>query len=240
VQQTSVTISAETDESARIEGARQLGVQPGDVEVVPIDEKTYAVSTKNMPGQFDIAVLEDKMGAVIRTITPPLGKGKPVTVEDIEHALADLKIVFGINKDVINTIVSEVINSGDPQNDIQVATGEPAKSGQDGRIDLKIGQDAVNKDPNANMMVKPDQILAVRIPATKGTPGRNIFGEEVPAKMGNEIDFASGDNVTVTNDGNTLTARQYPYGGHIWYRSINLEEGVGRKSGQGRQVRDVG
>ena len=206
---TTVTISAETDKSARIEGARQLGVQPEDVEVIRVNEKMYAASIKNMPGQFDIAVLEDKMGAVARTITPPLGNGKPVTVEDIEHALADLKIVFGINKDVINNMVSEVINTATPRNNIQIAAGEPAKSGQDGRIDLKIGQDAVNKDPNANMMVKPDQIIAVRIPATKGTPGRNIFGEEVPARQGNEIDFASGDNVTVTKDGNTLMAAIY-------------------------------
>ncbi len=209
MQPSTVTVSVETDKSARIEGARQLGVQPEDVKVVLVDEKTYAVSIKNMPGQFDIAVSEDKMGAAIRTITPPLGKGKPVTVEDIEHALADLKIVSGIDKEVIKNVVPEVINTGTPGNDIQVAVGEPAESGQDGRIDLKIGQDAVNKDPKANMMVKPDQIVAVRIPAAKGTPGRNIFGEEVPARMGNEADFATGDNVTVTKDGNTILAAIY-------------------------------
>jgi uncharacterized protein (DUF342 family) len=209
MQHTTATVSAETEKSARIEGARLLGVQPDDVKVVPIDEKTFAVSIKNMPGRFDIVVSEDKMGAAIRTITPPLGKGQPVTVEDIEHALADLKIVFGINKEVIQNIVSEVINTGTLRNDIQVAAGEPAESGRDGRIDLKIGQDAVNKDPNANMMVKPGQILAVRIPPTKGTPGRNIFGEEVPAKKGNEADFTFGDNVTVTKDGNTLMAAIY-------------------------------
>lgn len=209
MQHTTVSVSAETDKSARIEGARQLGVQPDDVKVVPVDEKTYVVSIKNMPGQFDIAVSEDKMGAAIKTITPPLGKGTPVTVEDIENALADLRIVFGINKEVIKNIVSEVINSATPGNNIQVAVGEPAKSGQDSRIDLKIGQDAVNKDPKANMMVKPGQIIAVRIPATKGTPGRNIFGEEVPARKGNEVDFDSGDNVTVTKDGNTITAAIY-------------------------------
>ena len=209
MQHTTVTVSVKTDKSARIEGARQLGVQPDDVNVVPVDEQTYAVSIKNMPGQFDITISEDKMGAAIGTITPPLGKGKPVTVEDIEHALADLKIVFGINKEVIKNIVSEVINTGTPCNNIQVAVGDPAESGQDGRIDLKIGQDAVNKDPSANMMVKPDQIVAVRIPAAKGTPGRNIFGEEVPARMGNEVDFSSGENVTVTKDGNTLLAAIY-------------------------------
>ena len=137
MQQTTITISAETDENARIEGAQQLGVQPEDVEIVSIDEKTYAVSIKDMPGQFDIGVLDDKMGAVIRTITPPLGRGKPVKVEDIEHVLADLKIVFGIDKKAIKNTVSEVINTRTSCNSIQVAAGEPAQNGQDGRIDRK-------------------------------------------------------------------------------------------------------
>lgn len=85
MQQTSVTISGENKKTARMEGARQLGVQPQDVKVVQVDETTYAVSVKNMPGQLKIAVREDKMDAVIETITPPLGKGKPVTVEDIKQ-----------------------------------------------------------------------------------------------------------------------------------------------------------
>jgi hypothetical protein len=39
MQHTTVTVSLETDKSARIEGARQLGVQPDDVNVVPVDEQ---------------------------------------------------------------------------------------------------------------------------------------------------------------------------------------------------------
>jgi hypothetical protein len=209
MRQTTVTVSAEIDKAARIEGAQQLGVQPDEVTVVQVDETTYAVSIKNAPGQFDIAVWEDKMGAAIETITPPLGNGKPLTVEDIEHALADLNIVVGINKEVIENIVSEVVDTGTPLNNIQVAAGEPAKSGKDGRIELKIGRGAVNKDPNANSMVKTDQIVAVRIPGTKGMPGRNIFGEKVPAKDGKDVNFAAGDNVIITEDGSTFIAALY-------------------------------
>jgi uncharacterized protein (DUF342 family) len=206
---TTVTVCAENNKTARIQGARQLGVQPDEVKVVPVDETTYAVSLKNMPGQFKIAVREDKMGAVIETITPPSGRGNPVTLEDIEHALAGLGIVFGVNKKVIETIVSQVVDTGTPFNNIQVAAGEPAKAGQDGRMDFKIGQDAVNKDPDANRMVKPDQIIAVRISAGKGTSGTNIFGEQVPPIRGNDVDFAAGDNVTVSKDGNTFIAALY-------------------------------
>lgn len=209
MQRTTATISVENKKTARIEGARKLGVQPDQVEVIQVDETTYAVSIKNMPGQFEITVQEDKMGAVIETITPALGNGKPVKVEDIEHALADMGIIFGINEEVIKNIVSEVMDTGTSRNNIQIAAGEPARAGKDGRIDLKIGQDAVNKDPNANRIVKPGQIVAVKISAGKGTPGRNIFGEEIPSRKGIEVDFTPGENVTVSQDGNTFVSAIY-------------------------------
>jgi uncharacterized protein (DUF342 family) len=209
MQQTTATISAENSKIARIEGARQLGVQPDEIDVVQVDEALYAVSVKSMPGQFEIAVREDKMSAVIETITPPLGNGKPVTIEDIEHTLADLGIIFGINKENIKSIVSEVVKTGASRNNVEIAAGEPAKAGEDGRIDLKIGQDAVNKDPNANRMVKSGQVIVVRTPAEKGIPGRNIFGEEVPASRGKDMDFDPGANVTVSNDGKTFCSAIY-------------------------------
>lgn len=209
MQLTTVSISAENSKLARIEGARQLGVQPDEVEVVQVDKTNYTVSIKNLPGQFKIVVREDKMSAVIETITPPVGNGKPVTVEDIEHALGDLGIVFGINKEILKNIVSEVAKTGASRENKQIATGEPAKAGEDGRIDLKIGPDAVNKDPNANRMVKPGQVVAVRTSAGIGTPGKNIFGEEVPPSRGKEADFSPGENVTVSKDGKTFYAAIY-------------------------------
>ena len=206
---TTETISAENSSIARIEGARRLGVQPDEIDVVQVDESLYAVSIKSVPGKFRIAVKEDKMSAVIEAITPPLGNGKPVAVEDIENSLADLGIILGINKENIQNVVSEVVKIGATRSDIQIAVGEPAKAGEDGRIEFKIGQDAVNKDPNANMMVKPEQVIAVRIPAEKGMPGRNIFGEEVPSGSGKDADFTPGDNVTVSKDGLTFYAAIY-------------------------------
>ena len=208
MRQTTVTISEENDKAARIEGARQLGVQPDEVTVVQVNKATYIVSKKNAPGQFDIVIREDKMGAAIKTITPPLGNGKPVTVEDIKHALADLNIVVGIDNQVIEKIVSEVIDTNTPKNNIQVAVGEAAKSGKDGRVELKIGRGAVNKVPSANSMVKQGQIVAVRVPPTKGEPGRNILGEEV-AQHGKDVNFTAGDNVIVTEDGSTFIAALY-------------------------------
>ena len=90
---TSVTISSDSDKSARLDGALKLGVGPNEVRVEAIDKDTYEVSMMNAPGQFDIVILEGKMVATLQIIRPPLGNGKPVAVQDIEKALADLKIV---------------------------------------------------------------------------------------------------------------------------------------------------
>ena len=85
MQKTAVTISESDEKSARIEGAQQLGVQPDEVTIAQVDAATYTVSMKNAPGQLDIVVQEDKMAATIRAIGPPLGNGKPLTVEDVEQ-----------------------------------------------------------------------------------------------------------------------------------------------------------
>ena len=209
MQKTAVTISESDEKSARIEGAQQLGVQPDEVTIAQVDAATYTVSMKNAPGQLDIVVQEDKMAATIRAIGPPLGNGKPLTVEDVEQTLSNLNIVVGIDKEAIENIVSEVAATGTPRNNILVAAGEPAKKGEDGRIELKIGRDAVNEHPQAQNMVKPGQIVAIKVPATKGMPGRNVLGEEVPAKEGRDIEFSAGDNVTIDDERKTYISTTY-------------------------------
>ena len=75
-----VTISSDNDETARIDGAEKLGVEPDEVAVESADGETYTVSMLNAPGQFlDIVVSDRHMNAIesFEAITPPLGNGKP-------------------------------------------------------------------------------------------------------------------------------------------------------------------
>jgi hypothetical protein len=55
---TTVTISCDNEETARIGGAEQLGVQPHEVAVKSVDAETYTVSLLNMPGRLEIVVLD--------------------------------------------------------------------------------------------------------------------------------------------------------------------------------------
>ncbi len=206
---TSVEVQSPSDDDARREGAEKLGVGPDEVTVEPTGESTYTVTLNNAPGQFDLAVTKDRMSVVIKTITPPIGDGTAVTVEDVEKALAGQNVTFGMKKDAIERVVAQVVDTGKPKNNVIVAVGEPVMPGFSATIDVKVGTGAANKDPRAANIVKAGQAVAIKNPATKGTNGRNVRGEEVIAESGLDRDFAAGDNVALADDGSTFVALDY-------------------------------
>jgi len=219
---TSVAISATSDEAARIEGALKLGIKPDEVAVEPIDKDTYNVSMVNAPGQFDIVLLERKMVATLQIITPPLGNGKPVAVQDIEKALADLKIVYGIKKEVIENIVSEVAETGSPRENIQIATGEAARDGIDARIEYKFrlnGEDPETIDISrkggsldaaavCKEMVSAGDVLAIKIPPQKPVNGCTVTGETLLGAEPKDKTVTAGTNVTLLKDNLTYVVAE--------------------------------
>lgn len=206
---TNVILPGKTEKEALLEGAKQLGLEPDEVAVQEVGDATFLVSIKDAPGRFEIIVREDKMAALIKFITPPFGTGAPVTTQDIERSLANLKIVFGINKKAIADLIASVASTGKTQKNLLVAAGEPPLAGKDATIDLEVGQEALNKNPQACNIVRAGQIIAVKEPATKAKPGRNIFGKEIPAPVLSDAKFSVGDHVAMTEGGRTLVATTY-------------------------------
>ena len=135
----------------------------------------FIISHINSPGEFEIEARDDKMAAVLRTITPPSGTGNPVTFEDIKKTLSDMGIIYGIDINLIHTAVEGVKESGNTKKNIVIAKGTPPDKGGKAKIELKTGRDAANKDPKASSIVKPGHIVAVKIPATSGKPGERYF-----------------------------------------------------------------
>jgi uncharacterized protein len=220
--QTTITISSDNDETARIEAAERLGVEPDEVAVESADGETYTASLLNAPGQMDIVVLDRHMNATIRTITPPLGNGKPVEVKEIEEALAALNIVFGINKEIIENIVSEVAATGISQNNVQIAAGEPAKDGVDARIEFKFrlnGEDPETVDASRQSgkldpttvikeMVAEGDVLAVKIPSKKPVNGSTVTGETLLGAESKDKPLLAGANVTILEDNVTYVVAE--------------------------------
>jgi len=228
---TSVAISSTSDEAARIEGALKLGVEPDEVTVEPIDRDTYDVSMVNAPGQFDIVILEGKMVATLQIIRPPLGNGKPVAVQDIEKALADLKIVYGISREVIENIVSEVAETGSPRENIQIATGKAARDGVDARIEYKFrlnGEDPETTDISRQRgkldaaavrkeMFSAGDVLAIKIPPEKPVNGCTVTGDTLLGAEPKDKTVDAGTNVTLLKDNVTYVAAEGVEVGYVDY-----------------------
>lgn len=124
-------------------------------------------------------------------------------VEKLPPVLDELGVTYGIKK------VPEL------RDDILVvAEGIPPKKGEDGKIELLFcknqdRQEDCNcidlKNLNTIPNVTKGEVIAKRIPPTKGKPGVDIFGKEVPAQPGEWKSFKLGDFVEIVN-GDTLVA----------------------------------
>lgn len=172
-----------------------------------------------LDAQIVIDTSKNKMEAYL-TIYPPRG-GKKATEADVRQTLAEKGIVFGIREEVISTAltldqVSEPVTiakgvdpiDGEPSQ-VQynfTPKGMPGKPQEltDGRVDFY----------NLNLIQNVDegQILAVKTPATSGTPGSNVFGEEIPPKPGKDVQLSAGKNAELIDDGMAVVARA---SGHV-------------------------
>ena len=233
---TTVTLSSASEEAARIEGAQKLGVEPDEITVVPTDEDTYDVSMMNAPGQFDIVLLKQNMVATLKIIAPPLGNGKPATVQDIEKALDDLNIVYGINREVIENVVSEVAETGSPQKNIQIATGEPARDGVDARIEYKFrlnGEDPETADISRRSgkldaaavckeMFSAGDVLATRIPPEEPVNGTTVTGDSLSGAEPKDKTVTAETNATLLKDKVTYVVAEGVEMGYADYVDGNL------------------
>ncbi|RKX95650.1 MAG: polymerase [Spirochaetes bacterium] len=162
-------------------------------------------------GSVVVEVSDDKMRAYV-TLIPPKPGGRDLDIDDVMEALNEKGVVFGIKEDVIReSLEDEVYNVP-----ILVAEGKMPKNGEDAkivynfRIDKKIqleedekGQ--VNfKDLDLIENVVAGQLLATKIPATEGEPGKTITGEILEAKPGKDVELQPGKNTELSPDGMSI------------------------------------
>lgn len=162
-------------------------------------------------GQYILRVAKDGLSATLRA-------KKADADTDWSHfdVMAELNaqgVVFGL--------VDPPISSKDGKMHV-VAKGIPPVVGENARIQLHVrpaqgqvqredtqGQDKdkVNFRELGNVVnVTKGQVLAQKIPATAGTPGRSVLGEEVLPKPGKDITIKGGLGVVVSQDGMTMSS----------------------------------
>ncbi len=152
---------------------------------------------------FTIEVARDAMSAAVR-FDEKQGS-LPPTAADILDALAAKKIVYGIDREAIDRGAARLTP-------FMAARGTAPEPGEDARVEKKFdmgekGRPAARaydrvdyKDMNIFIRAQIGDVLAVRIPETPGIPGKNVFGEEVPAKPGKPAQIPQGKNTKIVND----------------------------------------
>ncbi len=157
-----------------------------------------------------VSISPDKMSASIVIKNKP--PDEKITHEKILEALKNAGVVHGTIYDAIGSIVESQI----VEQEIILAKGTEPIHGLDGRILMKVEQKkgtAVGKNidfrefpTTKRIIVRKGQEIAEILPPTEGTPGRNVLGEEIPAKPGKEAKVNLVKNVSISGDGKTIVA----------------------------------
>ena len=151
----------------------------------------------------DVDVSRDKMTATIRY---DLKKGTRCPNADMVHqALKEKGVVYGIDE--------AAIEKGTTSLDSYIAAhGDAPVNGTDARIEKKydlshkgrpriIESDRVDyKDMNLFVLAKAGQLLAERIPQTRGKEGKDVFGFPAPARNGKPIPLTVGKNAEIREE----------------------------------------
>lgn len=195
-------------------------IADGFVEVVPEEENEIMGGSEVLSGEADgaddsevagiiIDISRDQMIATVRYDTT---KGtKLPTADEIKEALAEKGIIFGINDEAIENGVKSLTP-------FVAAEGKQVQHGENAKIERKFDLSVKNrpkidefnradyKDMGLFVLAQKGDLLAVRIPQTEGTAGKNIFGLDVPARTGRPIPMPQGKNTEVRNENELYAA----------------------------------
>jgi len=139
------------------------------------------------------------------------------TAAQLDAYLRSQGITFGIRDDVLESIASDPKSYFYTQT--VVAIGQPPIDGKDGviRLAVDLDEEAVRpveledgtvdfKELSRIRNVKKGQLIAERIPAEAGIPGKSVTGSVIPAKNGKEARFRVGKNVVLNPEQTALYA----------------------------------
>lgn len=167
-------------------------------EALDIPEKIADKPEEVMP-DIRILVARDRMKATLQVITP---KGfRPMAADEVVSKIKEAGIVYGIDNTAIETAISEAGNAVVCASGLWPIDGDNAyiifriDLGSKGRPAELDGGRVDFKNLNMYTTVYKDELLAEKIPATQGTPGIDIAGNQVGAKTGKDVALPMGKNV---------------------------------------------
>ena len=179
-------------------------VEISEAQIAAVAGEQAATSDEEEPfARLIVEMPRDKMKATIRYDTRE--GAKLPTKEMVMAALNEAGVVYGIDEEAIENGIRGLTA-------FVAAEGTPPIAGENAYIDRKFDlgvqgkpvtdeYDKVDyKDLNLFVLAKENQTLAIRIPQTKGTPGKNILGDVVAAQNGRPCPMPEGKNTKVVGE----------------------------------------
>ncbi|MCX8044265.1 MAG: FapA family protein [Desulfobacterota bacterium] len=138
---------------------------------------------------------------------------KKLTHSRIKEALYAHNIIFGIDDNAIDTLITSLNMHDMPVTDVVVARGIPRQEGKDGEIKFLFHESRginpneyiidgmIVRGTNIIKSVDQGQEIAYIIPHVDPVNGKDIYGRILPAKKVRKVKLRAGKNVTVSEDG---------------------------------------
>jgi uncharacterized protein len=173
--------------------------------VVFFVNNTIGVCPVNFDAAIKLSISPDKMKADA-LFHPPGERGKPPVRAQLDSLIWNAKIVYGVLDGEIDKILADCARGHYPAEPITVVAGKPARNGDNGDVEFLFNRETSLK-PKVNLngsvdyknvelvvSVKKDQEIARLTPPGKGTPGKNIFGQEIKCVDGTPAKLPMGPN----------------------------------------------
>ena len=176
-------------------------------------EKVYVGRSKGRTINeiIDVSLSLDNMLVRCR-FYPASDGGREITREDIEDALKHEKVVYGVDENMINSL----LQTREYCTEYLIGKGKPPTLGKDAKIEYyfsthkslkpKHNEDgSVNyHDLNIISTVEKDQLIARMIPSVPGESGWDVLGGELRPRDVQNVKFSYANNIRVSEDGMQL------------------------------------
>jgi hypothetical protein len=174
-----------------------------------------------------VELSDDEMRAFIH-FTPPRFSGRHMEFGEVMGALKAAGVVSGIYEVKIKAYLEEM----DYTQPLLAAEGQHPRNGRDAYIDYKVRievekatfeEDESGKVDFRNLELLENvvvgQLLAVKVPAEEGIPGRTVTNQLLGAKSGKDVKFSHGSGTILSEDGMELTAE---INGQVVYKALKI------------------
>ncbi len=172
------------------------------------------IPNPDLDGTMSIEISDDEMRAYVHFVQPKYS-GRHMDNQDVIDALRSAGVVVGIKEKEIVVYLDKM----DYNEALLAAEGTPSKHGRDAYVDYKVRIDKTHvafeedekgqvdfKDLDLLENVVVGQLLAVKVPAEEGVPGRTLTNRILPAKSGKDTALKYGKGTILSEDGLELTA----------------------------------